>query len=94
METYNPFWGSGIYHKMKVDSKTSERYHLESGLLLKIDNNWKPDNDPIVCGGNADIQCPRNMRCKDDPRDYCRGNLHCPGFCVYDFLHPPEPEIE
>jgi len=81
-----PLLGVGILNEIEYDGKTGEISHQESSLLLNIHNRWTPDTGPIICGGIAGLQCPRNMICVDDPRDSCRwGNPDCSGFCVYSF---------
>lgn len=81
-----PLLGIGILHEIYFNAKGIEEYR-ESTLLFKVENNWASNTDPIVCGGIAGLQCPRNMSCIDDPRDYCRlaVNPDCSGFCVYDY---------
>ena len=81
------FLGIGILHEY-IEGYDDD--YSRDRLLLKIDNNWTPHTDPIVCGGIAGIQCPKNMSCVDDPRDDCLFGVNpdCSGFCVYDFPTP------
>ncbi|MCE3256784.1 MAG: hypothetical protein K0Q64_867 [Nitrobacter vulgaris] len=46
------------------------------------------DYSKKMCGGIANIPCPKGENCEDDPSDTCdptKGGADCPGICVSDY---------
>ena len=72
------------------DGKTK---HSSSGCIWdRVKHTGACTTDKKVCGGIANLPCPADMHCVDDPDDSCdpnNGGADCSGVCVPTNLHCP-----